>query len=209
MNNTNRALNRVGIFLFGLVLLVVGSAVAVTAAVPAWFTAWRSGSKGAATTTTDTISRTQLGSTGQSWFVLVVPIVALILVVLLLAFIFRQGHGHTGTLLTKQADAAARVGSVIVNSAIAERTITSALEEYPGIATSSVSSYRVRGIPMLNVTVSARRGVTPTDIRDYVERIVERFDEVLGEEIPVFLKINGGFASRRASAARLPEQSTS
>ena len=213
MNNTNRALNRIGIFLFGLVLIIVGGGVAAAAAIPSVFSIVRSGSKDAASSVTATLRDTALGSTGQSWILLVAAIVALVLIVLLAVSIFRQGHGHTGILLTKQADGSQKdgsqkVGSVIVNSAIAEKTIAAALDEYSGIATSSVSTYRVKGTPTLKIAVSARRGGSPTDVRGYVEQIVERFDEVLGEELPVFLKINGGFASRRAKAARLPEQAT-
>ena len=206
MNNTNRPLNRLGIFLFGLILLVLGGGGAFAAAVPSVFSGWRTGSKDVSARVPGVIRDTLLGSTGQSWITLVVAIAAVVLIVLLLVFVFRQGHGRTGTLLTKPADAGSQVGSVIVSSAIAEKTIAAALEEYSGIASSSVSTFLVKGTATLRIMVSARRGVSPTDVRDYVERVIERFDEVFGEETPVFLKINGGFASRRAKAARLPEQ---
>ena len=208
MNNTNRPLNRLGIFLFGLVLLLLGAGVAFAAAVPAVFSTWRAGSKDVSARVAGVIRDTLLGSTGQSWMTLVVAIAAVVLIVLLLLFVFRQGHGRTATLLTKPADAGSQVGSVIVSSTIAEKTIAAGLRGYSGIASSSVSTFRVRGTATLKIAVSARRGVSPADIRNYVERVVERFDEVFGEETPVFLKINGGFASRHAKAVRLPEQAT-
>ena len=44
MNNTNRALNRIGIFLVGLVLFALGASAAAAAAIPDWLDAWKSGS---------------------------------------------------------------------------------------------------------------------------------------------------------------------
>ncbi|MET4783537.1 hypothetical protein [Glaciihabitans sp. UYNi722] len=210
MNNTNRALNRIGIFLFGFVLLVLGGGVAVAAAVPDWLASWRDGAKNVAGSTTDVIKGTPLGNTGQSWLLLVVAIVAVVLIALLLVFIFRQGHGRSGTLLTRKATGSdtSAAGSIMVSSVVAERSIAVALKNYTGIASSSVSTYAVRGVATMQITVSARRGVSPRDIRDYIDQLVRRWDQVLGAETPVFIKINGGFASRVSKPNRLPERAT-
>lgn len=205
MNNTNRGLNRVGIFLFGLVLLLVGGGVAVAAAVPDWYAAWKVGAKA--------LSGLPAAITAPG-YLLLIALVAIILIVLLLVAIFRQGHGRTPTLVVKHehegddTNGSERASALTIDSSIAEQSIGEALRQYTGLASSSVSTYSVKGVPTLKIAVSARRGVSPRDISDQINDIVRRWDAVLGEEIPVFVKINGGFASRVAKTTRLPEKQT-
>jgi hypothetical protein len=94
-------------------------------------------------------------------------------------------------------------GAIIVDSSVAEKTITAALKHYPGIASAGVTTYSVKGVPTLSISVSARRGVSPRDIRDHVHTVVQRWDETLGEATPVLLRINGGFVSRTSKAVRV------
>jgi hypothetical protein len=94
MNSTNRALNRVGIALLGLVLLVVGAAVAVAALIPEWLDRWMSASATADSSASDFLQSTELGG-GESWLLLALPALCVLLIVLLVVFIFRQGLGRT------------------------------------------------------------------------------------------------------------------
>ena len=222
MNNTNRVLNRLGILLLGLLLLVVGGAVAAASAFPdtvaAWATGANTGAKpgagfgglvgGALRGTSDVARQLDTALSGGSSELLAVAGVAALLIVLLLWFITRQGHGQAATLLTRGGgtaggDTGAGGGAVIVSSSLAARSITQALGEYSGVTQVGVGAFRVRGATALKITVSARRGVSPRDIRDRVDTIVRRFDEMLGADVPVFISITGGFASRRAKATRL------
>lgn len=222
MNNTNRLLNRLGILLVGLLLLGVGGAVAVAAVFPDTVAAWTTGAgigglvggalralAGAAAWLDDLLG------TGSSGLLLAIAGLAALLSALLLWFITRQGRGHTSTLLTRTGDgtgidagagsevSAGVGGAVIVSSSLAASSIAHALRQYSGVTRVGVSAFRVRGATALKIAVSARRGVSPRDIRDHVDTIVQRFDELLGAEVPVFISITGGFASRRAHATRL------
>lgn len=217
MNNTNRGLNRLGIALFGLVLLIVGVAVAISAAVPDFRRTWARSASDLDRSSSDAFADTPLADTGQSWILLIVILVAIVLIVLVLIAIFRQGHGRTGHLLSRTTGAgkvdptaASKVGpsstgsgAIIVDSAVAEKTITAALKHYPGIASAGVTTYSVKGVPTLSISVSARRGVSPRDIRDHVYEVLQRWDETLGETTPVRLRINGGFASRTSKPVRV------
>ena len=222
MNNTNRVLNRLGILLLGLLLLVVGGAVAAASAFPDTVAAWATGANTGATPgagfgglvggalrgTSDVARQLDTALSGGSSELLAVAGVAALLIVLLLWFITRQGHGQAATLLTRGGgtaggDTGAGGGAVIVSSSLAARSITQALGEYSGVTQVGVGAFRVRGATALKITVSARRGVSPRDIRDRVDTIVRRFDEMLGADVPVFISITGGFASRRAKATRL------
>ncbi|CAN5240978.1 hypothetical protein BH09ACT6_BH09ACT6_13240 [soil metagenome] len=215
MNNTNRGLNRLGIALFGLVLLIAGAALAVVAAVPDILRTVQNSAADIDRTTSDAFADTPLtgiGSSatdaGHSWILLVIIALAIVLIVLLLIAIFRQGHGRTGRLLSRSSGTGTSPkgndgGSIIVDSAVAEKSITAALKHYPGIASAGVATYSVKGVPTLSISVSARRGVSPRDIRDHVHTVVQRWDETLGEVTPVLLRINGGFVSRTSKAVRV------
>ncbi|MBB5642465.1 hypothetical protein [Cryobacterium roopkundense] len=190
MNNTNRALNRIGILVFGLVLVAVGGAVAAAALLPDALAAWTAEAERASG---------QLDMVTAPNGLLLAVGVAAVLIALLIVFIARQGRGQTATLLTKTGD-----GCVVVSSALAAQTIGAALAEYSGAASASVTAFTVRGVPALKIAVAARRGASPRDIRDHVDILVARWDDLLGEQVPVFIRINGGIASRLAKPTRLP-----
>ena len=207
MNATHRGLNRLGIFLFGFVLLVVGVAAAAAAVVPAWLDRWKSVSADVEKTATGFVKATLLAGLGQSWVLIIIPIVCAILILLLVLFIFRQGHGHTHTLLVEKAttteSGTPTGGSVIIDGRVAEQTIQHALDNHPRLISSNVGTYRVRRTPTLMITANVRRGVSPQDIREFIDQTVAAWDWVLGREIPVVIQINAGLITRVAKPTRL------
>ncbi|PRY64690.1 hypothetical protein B0I08_11275 [Glaciihabitans tibetensis] len=110
MNNTNRGLNRTAIFLFGLVLIIVGAGVALVASIPDWFDAWKSAAASVKEGTPDVVSATTVSSAGQSWILILIPVICLALIVLLVLFIIRQGRGSTRVLLTEKSVQAGSAG---------------------------------------------------------------------------------------------------
>lgn len=175
MNATNRALNRAGILIVGLVLLVVGAAVAVVAAVPSWLQGWQDGAATLAVPFDPAETAT-----------LAIVVAACVLAIVLLAvFVVRQGRGHTRTLVRRGGSS----GEVVVDAKVAATLIEAALENHPAIESVSVSGYRVRRTPALKIALSVRRGSSPTDVRDAVDGVVARWDALLGSEVPVLVTI--------------------
>ena len=204
MNNTNRALNRLVIGIIGIVVCTLGAAVAAAALQPAWLAAWRSAATDTATAIEAFRARTLFGDGDRSWILLVVVAGAALGIIVLLAFILRQGRGHASTLLTTgNRDAAG--GSLSVASAVAERALSDALTTDPGLASSAVSTFRVRKTATIKIVVSARRGESPGDIRERIDRLVARWDDAFGERGPVFIRVTGGFAARVRKPVRVRE----
>lgn len=205
MNNTNRALNRIGIFLFGLVVLVLGAAAALAAAIPGWFDGWKSVAATVGDSSADVVERTTLGGLGQSWLLIAIPAACVVLIVLLVVSVFRQGHGRTQALVddrpVRQTDAAD--GAVIVDGKVAEESLQHALDTHPGIVSSDVSTFDVKRTPVLRITVNVRRGISPSAIRTFVDDTVAAWDSVLGREVPVLVQINAGIATRLAKTTRV------
>lgn len=175
MNATNRALNRAGILIVGLVLLLVGTGVVVAAAVPRWLQGWQDGVEAFAVPFDPADAGT-----------LAIVLAACVLVIVLLAvFVLRQGRGHTRTLVRRGGSS----GEVVVDAKVAATLIEAALEDHPAIESVSVSGYRVRRTPALKIALSVRRGSSPTDVRDAVDGVVARWDALLGSEVPVLVTI--------------------
>jgi hypothetical protein len=200
MNDTNRAANRFVILVCGLVLLVGGAAVAAFGIVPAVQDAWAD----AAVSVGDQVSRwlqqTPLGGTGVSWIMPAVLLVLLVLAILLVVFIARQGGGRTGRAVTEPTG---DQGTTIVDAAVAEHLLQVAVAARPEFVGSHVSTYRVRRTPVLKVSVTCRRGVSPKDAATSVEGSLLALDEVLGRRLPALIQISGGFRARVTRTTRL------
>ena len=200
MNDTNRGLNRFVVFLVGLVLLLAGAAVAVGALWPDVQQTVSDGASDATGPVTDALSG------GQVWILWVTAAACLVLALLLVVFIVRQGGGRTSTLLDlSEAEGAHSPtgGHVVVDARVAADVLEEALSSTPGVLAADVVAFRVKGENVLRVTVDARRGASPVDLRRAVDEAVARWDELLGTVTPVVVQINGGLRTQMSGATRL------
>jgi uncharacterized membrane protein YoaK (UPF0700 family) len=206
VNATNRALNRAVILLVGIVLIAVGAAVAVAAAVPEWLEAWSDGSARVTDALGAAIASASLGFSDHSWVLVAGAVLAVIAAVLVAVFVLRQGRGHTRTVLRRSGDD----GEIAVDSEVVHSSIERALREHPGVASVSVSSYRVRRAQnaAVKIDIGVRRGVSPADIREAADAVVADWDALLGETLPVLVTVNAGLATRLAKPTSLQTAAT-
>ncbi|TFD59814.1 hypothetical protein E3T39_08960 [Cryobacterium suzukii] len=200
MNNTNRALNRSVIFVTGLVLLAVSALLGLLATQATLRDAWASVTDTAGGTVTGWLQSTPLGDTQNSWIWFVALALLLAIVGLLLSFILRQGRGHSGYLISEHTT---DWGTTQVDSAVAEQALQNALSERPEFLSTRVSTYRVARDAVLKVSVTCRRGTSPTDVVRIVEQAVLALDELLGLRIPALVQISGGFRVRTSRTTRI------
>jgi hypothetical protein len=197
MNTTNRALNRAGLLLVGLVLLAVGAAAVVFAAVPELLTACSRATADLGDRAARLVRTTDVDALGGSWLYLATAAACVLLIVLLVVAVLRQGQGHARALVTEEAatsDADSLGGAVVIDGRVAEQAIQDALDGHPGLLSSSVSTWSVRGVPTLKVVARVRRGVSPDVVRASVDETVAAWDALLGRETPVFVHITTGLA---------------
>jgi hypothetical protein len=153
MNGTNRALNRLLVFVIGLVLLAGGAAVAVGALWPDV----RDTVSGAASDASGPVSDALSGD--QVWILWVVAAASLVLILLLVWFALRQGHGQTGELLTVDEGSSRDEptgGRLVIDAKVAEQVLEEALADTAGIVSIDVTAFRVKGENVLRVTANAR-----------------------------------------------------
>ncbi|MDJ0375953.1 hypothetical protein [Cryobacterium sp. PH31-L1] len=200
MNNTNRALNRSVLLLAGLLLLAVAVLLSLLASQAAVQDAWSTISDATRANVAGWLQATPLGTSTHSWLWIVALALLLAVVGLLLRFILRQGGGHSGRLVSEQTT---DWGATQVDSAVAEQSLQQALGEHPEFLSTRVSTYRVARESVLKVSVTCRRGTSPTDVLRIVEQSLIALDELLGLQIPALLQISGGFRVRTSRSTRI------
>ncbi|NYD68720.1 hypothetical protein [Agromyces atrinae] len=200
MNSTNRFANRFLILVTGLVLLVVGAAGAAAVLVPVVRDAWKDQAGAVDDQIATWVEQTQIGTAGISWITVAGLAVLVLAVILLVVFIVRQGRGHTRVAVTEPTS---EHGTTVIEASVAEHALQEAIDGRPEFVASHVSTYRVRRTPVLKVSVTCRRGVSPKDAANIVEDALRALDTLLGRSIPTLIQISGGSRARVTTTTRL------
>lgn len=203
MNQTPRALNRILLAVFGLVLMAAGG-LAIALSVPAAARWWCSTAAQAGSDIAALLDATTLPGQRDSWLWIVVALLMVLLILAMIAWIANQGKGRSGTLAYDEGDDGDRVpGSVTLNAAVAEQALKAALGERVDLVNSAVATYEFRGRPALKVKVFPRQGVAPYVVAEEVAALVGALDLVLGVQTPVLISISTGARTRFTRAERV------
>lgn len=188
MNGTNRTLGRVVLVLVGLVFLALGTAAVLVQLLPAAADVWR-------TTADRTLAglRTGAADTSAWWWALGGAVVLGVLALLVLGSI---GGGRTGTVLEDDGPDGGLPGQVRIEAAAVEHALSAAITPLPQVASLAVDVRRVRRRTAVRIVVRTRRGAPPRDVVDRVEDVVRDLDALLGQRLPVLLRIVRGGSSR-------------
>jgi hypothetical protein len=198
MNSTNRGFNRALILVVGLVLLAAGLVAIGLGALPAFAKRWTAQGKAVPSTAPAWIADPAVGTV--SALTLAIGAVAVVLAVLLVVFIARQGRGHTIRIAERRSG---DTGATVVEVGVPRALLDAELSSRPEFISTRVAAYRVRGTETLKVSVQCRRGVAPTDASAIVIHALEGMDQILGTSIPALIQISGGLRVRTATRARL------
>lgn len=198
MNSTNRGFNRLVILIVAVILIAAGAIAVALAAVPVVARQWGVTGRTVMRTAPTWIADPAVGTV--SLLTIAVGVVAVILAVLLIVFIARQGRGHTTRLVERHNG---DTGSTLVDLGVPRTLLETELADRPEFVALRISAYLVRKTPALKVSVQCRRGVAPTDATATVVRALQGLDDILGVRIPALIQVSGGLRSRVSSRARL------
>ncbi|TFC94416.1 MULTISPECIES: hypothetical protein [Cryobacterium] len=205
MNSTNRILNRIFVFLVGLLVLTGGVTLALVALIPlvrdSWTNATRVGIDRATRLLQATPLPESLGPVNGSWLWLIALAAGAVLSAALVTFSLRQGHGQTGRLVTLNEQTSS--GAVDIEAKVAEHAIQEALTIRPELVAFHVSTYRVKNQSALKVAITCRRGISPREASQIVNEVLFSFDNLLGLQLPALVQIGGGFRARTTKATRI------
>lgn len=199
MNATNRVVNRLLVFLVGIVLVAAGGAVVTALAWPAAGDVWSSGSSAAVEWMRDADQQSRISdATTVSWFALGVLVVLLLIVVVAVLVIARLGGGRSSAVIRAEA-AEGPQGPVTVRQGFASDAITHSLADHDEILSSRVSARRVRGTDVLHVSVTPRQNASPVDVAETVTRLVDNLATLTGQRTPTYVSIHSGVRARLAA----------
>jgi hypothetical protein len=188
MNGTNRTLGRVVLVLVGLVFLALGAAIVLVQTLPAAADLWH-------TAADRTLGGLRSGASGVDlwWWALGGAIAIAVLALLVLSSI---GGGRTETVLEDDGPVGGLPGQVRIEAAAVEHALSAAISPLPQVASLAVDVRRLRRRTAIRVLVRTRRGAPPREVVERVEDVVRDLDALLGERLPVLLRIVRGGSSR-------------
>ncbi|PYY44281.1 hypothetical protein [Curtobacterium sp. MCBD17_023] len=191
MNGTNRTVGRIVLVLVGLVLLALGVAVVLVQTLPAAADRWHA------------VAEAVLGGLGSgaareaavpAWSWMLGG--AVVLGVLALLVLTSIKGGRTSTVVDDDGPAEGMPGRVRIEAAAIEHALSSAIAPLPQVASLAVDVRRVRRRTAVRILVRTRRGAPPREVVERVEAVVADLDALLGERLPVLLRIARGGSSR-------------
>jgi hypothetical protein len=193
MNNTNRGLNRLFILIVGLLLLAAGAIAILVAVMPTIANQWKSAANQLSHQAPPWVADPAIGT--ASLLVIGVALAALILTVLLIAFIAKQGQGRSATALQQHHGATSTRIDLSIPRALLEEHLKHR-DELTGLR---ISAYEVRSTPMLKITARCRRGVSPATVSELIGRAITDLEQIIGTDVPTFVQLTGGFRAGNAS----------
>lgn len=200
MNNTNRFANRFLLLVVGLITLALGVLAVGLATSTMLADMWDEIAPNVLAIIENWLQATPTWQTGPSWIIIGVLAALILAIIGLTVFIFRQGRGRTDRLIVTKNE---NDGITIIETPVAADLLRDALARQPEIITSHVSAYIVSRTPVLNVTVSCRRGASPRKVNDIINEYLDRLSTVIGTEIPALVQIRAGFRTQFATPQRL------
>lgn len=201
MNNTRRSLNRFFSFVVGFFLFILGSAgLALTLFSPIR-AGWKQTAPDVLAVITDWFGAALIPTTTVSWWWIALIAALTLVIVMLVVFVLQQGHGRTSRWITETSTGR---GKIALEARVAEDLVQETLDSRTDLVSSHVSTYMIRGTPVLKISATARRGVSPKGIVDDVERSIRALERLVGRAVLVSIQVSGGFRSRVAKATKLP-----
>jgi hypothetical protein len=191
MNGTNRTLGRVVLVLVGLAFLGIGAAVVLVQTLPAAADRWHGW---AAPTLRGLGSGADRSAAVPAWSWVLGG--AVLLGVLALLVLTSIRGGRTATVVDDEGPTGSLPGRIRIEAAAVEHALSSAIAPLPQVASLAVDVRRLRRRTAVRITVRTRRGAPPRELVERVEDVVRDLDALLGEQLPVLLRIVRGGSSR-------------
>ncbi|MGC0368330.1 hypothetical protein [Microbacterium sp. SLBN-111] len=188
MRNTNRALNRIVLFVVAAVLLAFGALVIAVAAVPGLADAW--------TGTADGIRGWADGVGEPAFGIGVIAALAVIVLVLVLVAVGAVRGKHRVPLQSTGAESDA--GRITITDGFAAAALKNSLDERDEILVSRIASNEVRKETVLHVSVTPRQNTSPRRIAEDVDTLVTNLATLTGQQFRTFVSVHSSLRAKLA-----------
>lgn len=201
MNNTNRALNRILLFVIGLLFLVIGG---VAIAIASWPTAgdlWAQAGADAESWLDQAGAATAIAGGQASWLG-IGAVAAILVVIVLLILALTSVAGRRSKTAMRSSGAQNPLGRVTVTESFVSDAVKNSLARRDEILSSSVTADDIRREPVLHVSVTPRQNTDPRELADHVDRLLTNLATLTGSDTAAFVSIRTGLRARLAHNRR-------
>lgn len=206
MKKLPRALNRILLFVFGLLFLAIGAAlVGVATYKPLRELALKYRSRldseyaSLARQATFKVSGQQF-----PWVQVGLIAVAIIVTLLLITWIFSQGGGKIRSLALNAAGKdSEKEGEITAELGLIRDIIEDAVSDSRWISSLKVASWDVKKHPGLLLSAAVYKGANPREVKTDLDQAIARLDQVLGINLPILVRLTTNWRSNLGSADRV------
>lgn len=209
MRKLPRALNRILLFLFGLLFLATGAAlvtVATYAPLRDLVLKYRSRLD---SEYTSLAQQATFKVSGQqySWVQVGLIVVAIIVALLLLSWIFSQGGGKIRSLALNAAGKdSEKKGEITADLGLLQGIIEDEISDSRWISSLKVASWDVKKQPGLLLSAAVYKGANPREVKAELDQAIARLDQVLGINMPILVRLTTNWRSNLGSADRVDSE---
>ncbi len=197
MNNTNRALNRILLFIIGLLFICLG---AVGIAIANWPTAaeiWTEASKNAESWFDQVGAATAVAGGAASW-IGIGALAAIIVVIILLVLSLTSVSGGRSKTALQASGARNPLGRVTVSESFVSDAVKNSLDGRDELLSVSVTANEIRREPVLHVSLTPRQNTDPRELVDSLDRLLTNLATLTGRDTATYMSIHTGLRARLA-----------
>lgn len=209
MRKLPRALNRILLLLFGLLFLATGIALiaaATDASLRDQALKYRSRLD---SEYTSLAQQATFKVSGQqySWVQVGLIVVAIIVALLLLSWIFSQGGGKIRSLALNAAGKdSEKKGEITADLGLLQGIIEDEISDSRWISSLKVASWDVKKQPGLLLSAAVYKGANPREVKAELDQAIARLDQVLGINMPILVRLTTNWRSNLGSADRVDSE---
>lgn len=197
MNNTNRALNRIVLFLIGLVFLALGAVVVTATAWPTAGEIWTSAGESADGWLAQAGEATRIAGSSVTW-VGIAAVAAIVIVIVLLILALTSVSGRRSKTVLRSSGAQNPLGRVTVTESFVSDAIKNSLDADDDLLATSVTANTIRKVPVLHVSVTPRQNTSPRQVVERVDQLVTNLVTLTGQETSTYISVHSGLRAKLA-----------
>ncbi|MFE1664490.1 hypothetical protein [Microbacterium sp. P02] len=202
VNNTNRAANRILLFVIGLIILAIGAALITVTVWPAAVDVWTGAGEAGQSWLEQAASATAMGAAAVSGLALGVLALIILLIVMLIVAVVRSVAGRRSKTVLRSSGSENPIGRVTVNESFASDAITHSLSGREDILVTHVTANDIRRQPVMHVSVTPRQNTSPREVVADIDHLVTNLATLTGSDVPTYISIHSGLRAKLAHDQR-------
>lgn len=209
MRKLPRALNRILLLLFGLLFLASGTLLVGAATYRPLRDVVLKYRSRLDSEYTSLAQQATFKVSGQqySWVQVGLIVVAIIVALLLLSWIFSQGGGKIRSLALNAAGKdSEKKGEITAELGLLQGIIEDEISDSRWISSLKVASWDVKKQPGLLLSAAVYKGANPREVKAELDQAIARLDQVLGINMPILVRLTTNWRSNLGSADRVDSE---